>query len=236
LPTLLRVKGIKEIAYASGPSYSLLSGSRRGVVLVDVFLDALLEDTVSLKDEIDGVTPRSLSAGVGSDVVGGSLNLVAGVGGGNGQPAYPHDRQIDHVIAHVGDLVESERSTLHYFADSTNLVVLPHVDVFHTQGARTLSDRFGSTLGDYSGVDATDSRKRNADAVMGMEAFRLEDIFSLVADSSGECPYLAVGEDSIYIEEYEANTAGAFWGGKIHSVYSMEPDGATVCVDTTLVF
>src|SRR5277367_1899369 len=224
LPTLLRVKGIKEIAYASGLSYSLLSGSRCGVVLVDIFLDALLEDTVRLKDEIDGITPRSLSAGIGSDVVGGGLHLAAGVGGGDGQPAYPHDRQIDYVIPHIGDLVESERSTLHDFAQGTNLVVLPHVDVFHAQGAGALGYRFGSAFGDYAGVDATNARKGNADAVVGMEAFGLEGIFSQIAESSGECPYLAVGEDSIYIEEYEANAAGALWGGKIHGFYSMDAD------------
>jgi hypothetical protein len=69
-----------------------------------------------------------------------------------------------------------------------------------------------------------------------MEAFGFEGIFSLIAESSGECPYLAVGEDTIDIEEYEAYTAGALWGGKIHSFYFMDADGATVCVDTTLVF
>jgi hypothetical protein len=236
LPTLLRVKGIKEIAYASSPSNSLLAGSRRGDVLVDIFLDALLEDTVRLKDEIDGVPPCSLSAGIGSDVVGGGLHLAAGVGGGDGQAAYPHDRQIDHVITHIGYLVESERSTLHDFAQGTNFVVLPHVDVFHAQGTGTLGHRFGSAFGDYTGVDASDPRKGNADAVVGMEAFGFEGIFSLVAESWGEGPYLAVGEDSIYIEEYEAYAAGALWGGKVHSFYSMDPNGATVCVDTTLVF
>jgi hypothetical protein len=85
-------------------------------------------------------------------------------------------------------------------------------------------------------VDASDPRKGNADAVVGMEAFGFEGIFSLVAESWGEGPYLAVGEDSIYIEEYEAYAAGALWGGKVHGFYSMDPNGAMVCVDTTLVF
>ena len=236
MPTLLRVKGIKEIAYASGPSDSLRSGSRSGVVLVDIFLDALLEDTVRLKDEIDGVTPCALSAGIGRDVMGGGFHLIAGVGSGDGQPAYPHDRKVDHVIAHIGDLVESERRALHDFAKSTNFVVLPHIDVFHAQSAGTLGHRFGSTFGDYAGVDTSDARKGDTDTVVGMEAFRFEDVFPLAAESSGEGPYLAVGEDSIYIEEYEAYAAGALWGGKIHSFYSMDADGATVCVDTTLVF
>ena len=98
-----------------------------------------------------------------------------------------------------------------------------------------LGDGFGNALGDDDGMDAADAGQRNADAVVGMEAFGFEGIFSLVAESWGEGPYLAVGEDSIYIEEYEAYAAGARWGGKIHSFYSMDPDGATVCVDTTLV-
>ncbi len=79
LPTLLRMKGMemaadfifqpKEIAYASAPSCSLPAAGGR-VALIDVFLDALIEDPVSLQDEIDGVTAGSLAAGIRRDVVG----------------------------------------------------------------------------------------------------------------------------------------------------------------------
>jgi hypothetical protein len=42
---------------------------------------------------------------MGSDVVGSSLHLVTGVGSGDGQSANTHDREIDHIVSHVGDLL-----------------------------------------------------------------------------------------------------------------------------------
>ena len=53
-----------------------MSGSRRGVVLVDVFLDALLEDAVGLEDEVNRIPAGALSAGIRRDVVGRSLGLL----------------------------------------------------------------------------------------------------------------------------------------------------------------
>jgi hypothetical protein len=47
-----------------------------------------------------------------------------------------------------------------------------------------------------------------------MESLRLKGFLSLF---DGERPYLAIGEDPVYIEEYEANAAGALSSGKIHS-------------------
>ena len=53
-------------------------------MLVDIFLNTLIEYPVSPEDEIDGVAPGSVTAGIRSDVVGRGLDLVAGVGGRNG--------------------------------------------------------------------------------------------------------------------------------------------------------
>jgi hypothetical protein len=109
---------------------------------MEIFLDALIEYPVGPENEIDGVAAGSLAAGIGRDVVGHGLYLVASVGYGNGQAANAHYGQIDHVIAHVGDLVERKRSALHDFAHGLHFVVLSHIDVLQAQGASALGNRF----------------------------------------------------------------------------------------------
>ena len=167
-----------------------------------------------LENEIDGVPARSLATGIGSDVMGHCLDLVAGVGDRNGQSANPHYGQVNHVIAHVGDLVERKRSPLHDFAHGLYLVVLSHIDVVQAQGASALGNRFRGALGDDAAVDATDAGQRNVYPVMSMESFGFK---GLLRGSQGERPYLAVGEDAIDVEENQADPAGAFSGSEIHS-------------------
>lgn len=74
-------------------------GGLLGMVLIEVFLNALVENAVGLEDEIDGIAAGALAAGVGSDVLGGGSYLIAGIGDRNGQSANPHHGQINHVIA-----------------------------------------------------------------------------------------------------------------------------------------
>ena len=192
----------------------MLSRGRRGVMLVDVLLDTLIEDPVSLENEIDGITPGPLPTCIGSDVMGRRLNLVAGVGDCDGQSARAHDRQVDHVVAHVGDLVKGKGSTLHDLAYGTDLEVLAHVDVFHAQCTGALGHCFRCALGDDASMDATEAGKRDANPVVGMESLGLKRLVTLAGDGRGERPYLAISEDSVYIEEYEADAAGAFSGRK----------------------
>src|SRR5260370_21145317 len=117
LPTLLRLKELKRVRHHLSTqrdsirqrgSRSLRSGGRSGVVLVDVLLDALIEDAVGLEDEIDGVAPGAFATCMGSDVMGGSLHLVTGGGDGDGQPPHAHYGQVDHIVSHVGDLLEGK--------------------------------------------------------------------------------------------------------------------------------
>jgi hypothetical protein len=119
----------KEIAYASQALGSALARGR--VPFIEIFLDALIQYPVRLENEIDRIPSGSLATGIRGDVVGRCLDLVARVGHRNGQSANPHDGQVDHVVAHVGNLVEGKGSTLHDLAHGLNLVVLPHIDVFH---------------------------------------------------------------------------------------------------------
>jgi hypothetical protein len=169
---------------------------------------------VSLQNEINGVAAGSLTAGIGSDVMGRGLYLVAGVSDGNGQAANTHYGQVDHVITHVGNLVERERSPLHDLAHGLYLVVLSHIDVLHAQGASALRNRFGGALGDEAAVDSPDAGQRNAHPVLSMEPFRLE---GLLRGAQGQRPYLAIGEDAIDVEENQANPSGAFSSREIHS-------------------
>jgi hypothetical protein len=53
-------------------------------MLIEIFFDALIQNPVRLENEIDGVPAGSLTTGIWSDVVGHSLDLVAGVGYRNG--------------------------------------------------------------------------------------------------------------------------------------------------------
>ena len=77
-------------------------------MFVDVLLDAPIEDAVGLEDEIDGVAPGAFPTSMGSHVVGGSLHLFTGIGDGDGQPAHAHDGQVNHIVSHIGDLLEGK--------------------------------------------------------------------------------------------------------------------------------
>jgi hypothetical protein len=66
-------------------------------------------------------------------------------------------------------------------------------------------------------MDAADAGQGNADPIVGMESLGLECLIRGGFDGSGQGPDLAVGENSVYVEEYEANAAGTLSGRKIHS-------------------
>jgi len=66
-------------------------------------------------------------------------------------------------------------------------------------------------------MDATDAGQGNAYPVMGVESLGLERLIRGDFDGGGEGPDLAVGENSVYVEEYETNAAGTLSGRKIHS-------------------
>ena len=84
-----------------------VGGGGGGVVFVEVLLDDFFEGALGSEDEVDGVAAGTEAAGVGGDVVGGGFDLLAGVGGGDGETALAHDGEVDDVVADVGELVQS---------------------------------------------------------------------------------------------------------------------------------
>ncbi len=55
-------------------------------------------------------------------------------------------------------------------------------------------------------------------------------------DGGGQRPDLAVSENSVYVEEYEANAAGTLSGRKIHSLILRTRMMRRLVLDTTFVF
>ena len=67
-------------------------------------------------------------------------------------------------------------------------------------------------------MEAADAGQGNAYPVVGVESLGLECLIRGGFDGGGQRPDLAVGENSVYVEEYEANAAGTLSGRKIHSL------------------
>ena len=124
-----------------------------------------------------------MAACVWRDVVSGGLGLQAGVGGGNGEAADTHDGQVDHVVAHVGELVEGDVGFGEDVADSVHLVRLPLVDELEPQVPGADGDSGGLALGDDADAQATEAREGDAEAVVGGEALDLQAILLAVGGS-----------------------------------------------------
>ncbi len=191
--------------------------------------------SLRFEDELDGVASRSLTAGVWCDPVDGVFDDLAGVGYADGEAADAQDGQIDDVVSDEADLVEGGSGLFHDLADGVHLVGLAHVEVFEAQIAGAEGDRVRDALGYEAAGETGDTGERDAQAVMGAEAFGLNKARGVDAEASlilqggyalgvggllrssrfGEDPDAAVGEDSVYVEEedFDVLCAGNGVGG-----------------------
>ncbi len=167
------------------------------VVFVEVLLDDLLERSLGGEDEVDGVASCSLAAGVGGDVVGDVLDLLAGVGGGDGEAALAHDGEVDDVVAYVGELVDGVAGFGEDVADGVHLVGLALVDELELEVAGADGYGLRVALGDDADAQATEAAERDAEAVVGGEALGLDSL----PVGAGDDEDLAVGEDAVDVED-----------------------------------
>src|SRR5579871_1170228 len=192
-----RTKGDSSKSATLHIAYTYIGGFGGYVVFVEVLLDDLCQRSLGGKDEVDGVASCSLSAGVWGDVVGGVLDLLAGVGGGDGETALAHDGEVDDVVAYVGELVDGVAGFREDVADGVHLVGLALVDELELEVAGTDGYGLRVALGDDADSQASEATERDAEAVVGSEALGLDSLPVWAGDDED----LAVGEDAIYVED-----------------------------------
>ena len=151
-----------------------VGGGGGGVGFVEVLLDDFFEGALGGEDEVDGVAAGAEAAGVGGDVVGGGFDLLAGVGGGDGEAAQAHDGEVDDVVADVGELVDGDAGFGEDVADGVHLVGLALVDELELEVVGADGNGLGVALGDDADAEAAEASEGDAEAVVGGEAFGLD--------------------------------------------------------------
>ena len=167
--------------------------------------DDFFEGALGGEDEVDGVASGSVAAGVGGDVVGGGFDLGAGVGGGDGEAALTHDGEVDDVVADVAELGDADVGLGEDFVDGVHLVGLALIDELELEVVGADGYGLGLALGDDADAESAEATERDAEAVVGGEAFGLD----AVAVGAGDDEDLAVGEDAVDVEDEDFNVFGA---------------------------
>ena len=200
--------------HVAGTDEGVVSG---GIVGVEQGFDGVFQLVLCGEDELDGISTRALTARVGGDVVRGGLGLGTGVGGCNGESADAQDRQIDDIVADEGELVEGAVGALKDVVDGVHFVRLALVNKLQAQIAGADGDGSRLTLGDEADAQAAQTRDVDAEAVVRGEAFELQAVrltvgagLAVVFRKEVE---LAVGKNSIDVEEDDFDAAGAVFRG-----------------------
>ena len=141
--------------------------------------------------------PAPLPPAVGRDVVGDGFDLLAGVGGGDGEAAGAHDGQVDDVVADIGELIDGDVGLGENLVDGVHLVGLALIDELQLQIVGADGDGLRLALGDDADAQATETGERDAETVVGGEAFG----FDSMAVGTGNDEDLAVGEDAVDVED-----------------------------------
>ena len=90
-------------------------------------------------------------------VVGFLLNLVAGVGHGDGESAVPHHRQVDHIVSHKPSFARRQALLAQDFFKNRQPVLNALVHMLELQIVGAQRDRFRNSLGNEASLDATKS-------------------------------------------------------------------------------
>src|ERR1039458_4200387 len=87
------------------PALADVDRRQEGIALVNGCRDALLQHSLGFENELDRVARCAVPALVRSHVMRLGLYLRPSIGHGHGKSAYAHYRQIDHIVAHISNLV-----------------------------------------------------------------------------------------------------------------------------------
>ena len=86
--------------------------------------------------------------------MGVAFYFIARIGHGDCQPAIPHDRQVDYIVAHEARLGGAHLFLLQNFFEDAELVVDSLMHVVEFEVARAQSHSLRNTLGDQPGLDS----------------------------------------------------------------------------------
>ena len=167
----------------------------------DVGFDAAGERSLGFEDVFDGVADGAFASAMVGDDVGLVFDVFTGVGDGEGESTVAHDGKVDDVIADEGGFFRLEMRFLQDLAEGGELVVRSLGDVFDFEIAGAEADGLRDALGDESGFEAAEAGKREAGAVMGVEA--LDFNRGLAGTGNRDQEKFAVGHDPIDIEQQE---------------------------------
>lgn len=172
---------------------------------VQVLLDHRIQHAFRRQDEVDSITARACATGKRRDVVRHALHLLAGVRRGNRQAHLPHDRQIDDVVADIGEFFQGAalrgKNLLYRF----HLVRLALVDVLDPQVMRAHGNRLRHTFGDETELQPRKPSKRHAESIVRVEAFDL-DTFAVGLRNDRN---VAVGKDAVDVEKKDLDVTCA---------------------------
>jgi hypothetical protein len=186
-----------------------VGGGGGGVGFVEILVDDFFQGALGGEDEVDGVAAGAEAAWVGGDVVGGGFNLVASVGGGDGEAALAHNGEVDDVVAYVTELVESAAGFGENVVDGVHLVGLALVDELELEIVGADGYGLGVALGDDADAEAAETPEGDAKAVVRGETLGLNAMAFCVGDDED----LAVGEDTVYVEDEDFDVFGAGFSG-----------------------
>jgi len=116
-----------------------------------------------------------------------------------------HYRQVDDVVAHVGDLVEGKARPPNHVHDCLCLEVLPLVDKFEFQVTGADRNSLRLALRDDAGSQAAKTCKRDAKSVMRMETLD----FDSRAIEFGNHGDITICQDTVHVEEKDFDLACA---------------------------
>ena len=193
-------------------------GGRGGrIIAVKKGFNGGIELLLGGQDEVDGIASSAVATGVRRNVVGGGLGLLSRIGGGDGQAAYSHHRQVHYIVTNVSKLIQGDPGTGKDVVDRVHLARLALVYELELEvlGANRNCGRLA--LGDDADPKAAEACERNPQAVMCSESFYLKAMaFAVEAGLAvifRDEEELAVGEDSIDVEDEDFDAAGAVFRG-----------------------
>lgn len=153
---------------------------------------------------------------MGRDVVRFFFHLGTGVFHRDGQARGAHGGQVNDVVADESGLFQFEALLLHDFFEARAFVLNALMDMVEPEIAGAQGDSFRNSSSDQSGLQPSDTRQRRRDAIVGVKSFHFDLAVSrLLRGRSarrsvfGNEKQLAVGEDSVDIEEQQFDFAGA---------------------------
>lgn len=197
------------------PTSSKASAFFFGIFRPDVLIHYILPLALRFENVFDGISQCAIASAVASDVVRFLLDFVASVRDGDGESAIAHGRQINHVVSDKSGFACKNACLFNNFFKSRELVLNALVDIFEVQIPRAEGDGLGYALGNQSGLDARQVCQRNSRTIVRVKTFHFDEALApwlaLRAFGGRNNKKLAIGEDTIHVEQQEFDFASTLF-------------------------